>query len=385
MAGSTNSIENLEDRLFFSVHATRILTDYFDNRGLATFTVSVGLDTSTLTRKSAAIYTAGTDTILGTSDDVKVHTSIGYRKGQLTLRADLADYTPYRVVLRSGGIKDINGLALNGEFNGDNVQSGDAHSGGNYDAMCQPAAKTRARITTLAGPINVGFYKNTPITKSNFVTYTNSGAYDNSIFHRSITTAQGGIDIVQGGGFTLNTHFNSTATIDTHGVTIPNEATNLNTKGTLAMANAGDGTGSSQWFFNVNANTGLDTTTNSGKGSYTVFGSVLDAASQRVLEALLAYPNSGNDGVYPLAGQKTNKNVPVRSIEEIQKRNKLSPKDDLVTVDRIAMLMDVVAIPGSAKPAAVIATPAAVVASTAPAPRATPFLTIKDEKNPLLD
>lgn len=385
MAGSSTFIENLEDRTLFNhVHASQILTDYFDNRGQAFFTVSVALDTSTLSRKTAAIYTAGNDGILGNSDDVRNYSYVGYRKGRLSVRANLALGQAYRVILNASVIKDVNGRALDGEFNGDLKSSGDGVAGGNYDAITQPAAKTRARFSTAAGFINVGLYKNTPITKGNFVTYVNSARYDGTIFHREIKAAAGGIDIVQGGGYTLDVANNTTGHVTTN-PNIDNEGTNLNTKGTLAMANAGTqnghGTNNSQWFFNVNTNTGLDQT----PGSYTVFGAVLDAESQNTLNALLSLETSGAQGVYPLGPSDQATDVPVRSIAAINARGSLSPKDDLLTVDRVAMLMDVVAPPGASKPAAIVANPAAIVAQTTPTPVATPFLTIKNEKNSLLD
>jgi cyclophilin family peptidyl-prolyl cis-trans isomerase len=395
MTAPSAFIENLEERLVFNhVHASQILTDYFDNRGQAFFTVSVALDTSTLSRKTAAIYTAGNDGILGNSDDVRNYTFVGYRKGRLSVRANLALGQAYRVILNASVIKDLNGRALDGEFNGDLKSSGDGVAGGNYDAICQAAVKTRARFTTVAGFINVGFYRNTPLTKDNFIGYTNAGTYDETIFHRAGTSAPTdlGFDFVQGGGYTLNVTSNRTTLIDTHGVTVPNEATNLNAKGTIAMANAGVDTGGSQWFFNVGNNTNLDTTTTGGRGTYTVFGGVLDTESQNTLNALDALPTSGNTGVYPLTGDPNDhnnpdqsKNVPVLSIPAINTRGSLSPKDDLVVVNRVAMLMDVVAPPGAVKPAAVVASPAAVVAQTTPTPVATPFLTIKDQKDSLLD
>lgn len=388
MKKSLPLVENLEERLVFNhVHASQILTDYLDNRGQAFFTVSVALDPTTLSRKTAAIYTAGTDGVLGTSDDVRNYSVVGYRKGRLSVRANLALNQAYRVILNASVIKDVNGRALDGEFNGDLKASGDGVAGGNYDVITQPAVKTRARFSTVAGFINVGFYKNTPVTKSNFVNYANSGAYDESIFHRAGTTADLGFNFVQGGGYNLDVANNKTVPIDTNGVTIPNEADNLNSKGTIAMANSGGiHSASSQWFFNVANNTVLDSTTTGGVGTYTVFGAVLDAESQTTLNALDALPTSGNNGVYPLGADPNDqsKNVPVLSIPAINARGHLSPKDDLVVVSRVAMLMDVVATPGSAK-RSLVSNPAAVVATTTPTPVATPFLTIKDQKDSLLD
>src|SRR5438477_1861479 len=149
---SLPSVENLEERLVFNhVHASQILTDYFDNRGQAFFTVSVALDPTTLSRKTAAIYTAGTNGTLGDSDDVRVFTTVGYRKGRLSVRASLALNQPFRVILNAAVIKDVNGKNLDGEFKGDLIPSGDGFAGGNYDAFSKAALKTRARFSTAAG------------------------------------------------------------------------------------------------------------------------------------------------------------------------------------------------------------------------------------------
>ncbi|HEY7115157.1 MAG TPA: peptidylprolyl isomerase [Tepidisphaeraceae bacterium] len=385
-SSSFNVVEDLEARILCRApRPAKIATAFLDNRGQAFFTVTVALDTSTLSRKTAALYLAGADNTFGTADDVRAYTKVGYRKGRLSLRSDAITgvYQKYRVVLNGSVIKDVNGLNLDGEFNpGDGEISGDGTPGGNYDVVANTPNKSRARFSTAAGFINVGLYKNTPITKSNFVTYTNAGDYDSTIFHREIKAASGGIDIVQGGGYTLNAVANTTGQVTSRG-DFNSEGTNLNVKGTLAMANAGVTHNNSQWFFNVNDNPGLDTT----PGTYTVFGAVLDTESQNTLNALLALPTSGTDA-YPLAGDpSSNTDVPVRSIDAINARQAFSPKDDLITVDRIAMLMDIVPSAGitvSAQPAGVIRSlataPAAAVAT------ATPFSAVQvDKKNSVLD
>jgi len=185
MAKLSQFVEDLEGRILCKApHPSQIMTDYFDNRGQAFFTVSVALDPTTLSRKTAAIYTAGTNGTLGDSDDVRVFTTVGYRKGRLSVRASLALDQPFRVILNASVIKDVNGKNLDGEFKGDLVPSGDGIAGGNYDAFSKAAVKTRARFSTAAGFINVGLYRNTPNTKSNFVTYVNEAAYDSTVFHR---------------------------------------------------------------------------------------------------------------------------------------------------------------------------------------------------------
>jgi cyclophilin family peptidyl-prolyl cis-trans isomerase len=371
---SFDPVEDLESRILCRApRPAKIASAFLDNRGQAFFTVTVALDPTTLSRKTAALYSAGTDGVFGTADDARLYTKVGYRKGRLSLRSDaLTLNDKYRVILNASVIKDVNGLALDGEFNGMPEISGDGTPGGNYDVVTTDALKTRVRFSTAAGYINVGLYRNTPNTKANFMHYVQEGAYDSTVFHRSIKASAGGIDIVQGGGFTINTAANTTGTIHNHGP-INNEGTNLNTKGTIAMANAGANTATTQWFFNVNTNSGLDTT----PGTYAVFGAVLDAESQTTLDALLALPTTGSSLAFPLAGQTTNTDVPIRSVQAVIDRSPdaahgnyvFSPKDDLITVDRVAALFDVAATPGASRS---LAAAAAAVTNNVPSAVPTP-------------
>lgn len=338
---STQCVENLESRILCRApRPAKIATAFLDNRGQAFVTVTVALDTSTLSRKTAALYIAGGDGVFGTSDDIRLNTKVGYRKGRLSLRSDaLALNDAYRVVLNASVIKDVNGLALDGEFNGMPEVSGDGTPGGNYDVTTTPAAKTRVRFSTAGGYINVGLYRNTPLAKSNFMHYVQEGGYDSTIIHRSIDSS---IHIIQGGGFTIDPTANTTGNVHTH-TSFGTEATNPYLKGTIAMANTGaPNSNGSQWFFNTD-----DDTAAWAPGQYTTFGAILDAESQATLDALQALPTSGSQGSYPLAGQSGNTDVPVRSIEAINARQAFSPKDDLITVDRVAALFDIVATPGT--------------------------------------
>ncbi len=113
---------------------------------------------------------------------------------------------------------------------------------------------------------------NTPLTNANFLSYVNSGAYDNSEFHRSVSDF-----VIQGGGFKHPTVAadqpgSDPVAISTTG-TVQNEPGNLNTRGTIAMAKLGGqpDSATSQFFFNLSDNSFLD----SDNGGYTQFGSVL--------------------------------------------------------------------------------------------------------------
>jgi cyclophilin family peptidyl-prolyl cis-trans isomerase len=108
----------------------------------------------------------------------------------------------------------------------------------------------------------------------------NRGAYDVSIIHRSTTYNPLDIQIVQGGGFEL---VGNTLPPIPGDPPIPLEAGRANALGTLAMARTSDpDSATSQWFFNVTDNPGLDF-------NYAVFGSVL-GAGQNVIEAIGAVP-----------------------------------------------------------------------------------------------
>lgn len=105
-----------------------------------------------------------------------------------------------------------------------------------------------------------------PRSVTNFTAYANRGAYDNSIIHRSTTYNPAGLQIVQGGGYQLAGNSLNTIATDPP---IPLEAGVANTRGTLAMARtAAPDSATSQWYFNVADNPGLDF-------NYAVFGRVL--------------------------------------------------------------------------------------------------------------
>jgi cyclophilin family peptidyl-prolyl cis-trans isomerase len=342
-------VECLENRILLSkVHPAHIASDYLDNRGQAFFTVSVALDTSTLSRKTAAIFTAGDDGVLGSADDQRVYTAVGYRKGRLTLRANLALNEPYRVKLNASVIKDVNGRALDGEFKGDLKASGDGVAGGDYDVITQKARKTKFRFTTVAGFINVSLYtKNARATSSNFMHYANEGAWDATFFHRSEQhTQSGGLDVIQAGGYDVA---NGTIGSVHSNAGVGLELGNSNVQGTLAMARADNDTHSNtnQWFFNTKDNTVLDTL----NGGYTVFGTVLDSASLKTIAAVnrLAVRDAR-------AGDMSNPfgELPVVDPAAGSTRQIAAP-DDLVMISRVAQLYAVVATPGKAKPATVVA------------------------------
>ena len=139
-----------------------------------------------------------------------------------------------------------------------------------------------AKFSTVAGDFDVLLRADAaPVSVANFTSYANSGRYDSTIIHRSTTYNPADIQIVQGGGFVLSTNSLSPVVTD---APIILETALTNSRGTLAMARTADlDSATSQWFFNVADNPGLD-------GSYAVFGIVIGSGGLSVLDALGAVP-----------------------------------------------------------------------------------------------
>lgn len=144
-------------------------------------------------------------------------------------------------------------------------------------------AGTMVRFTTNAGAFDVALHdESMPITVSNFLAYLQAGSYTSSVIHRSTTYNTAGIQVVQGGGFSLSG--NQLFEISTNAPIVLESGSTGNVRGTIAMARgAATDSATSQFYFNVQDNPGLD-------GSYAVFGTVVGAAGLAVLDALAAIP-----------------------------------------------------------------------------------------------
>jgi len=110
------------------------------------------------------------------------------------------------------------------------------------------------------GDITIQLYDDMPITTENFKKLVQQGIYDGTIFHRVIDGF-----MIQGGDPT------GTGEGDPSIPAIEDEFTdhNRNDRGTIAMANAGPNTGSSQFFINLVDNNLLDS-------GHPVFGKVIE-------------------------------------------------------------------------------------------------------------
>jgi len=116
------------------------------------------------------------------------------------------------------------------------------------------------------------FADKTPVTVANFVNLANRGFYDNLTFHRVIPDfmIQGGCPRgtgTGGPGYRFEDECTSSLRHDAPGI--------------LSMANAGPGTNGSQFFITHVPTAWLD-------GKHTVFGSVLDADDQAVVDSIVA-------------------------------------------------------------------------------------------------
>lgn len=129
---------------------------------------------------------------------------------------------------------------------------------------------TKVKLETTKGNITIELYKDMPVTAGNFEKLVKQGFYDGVIFHRVIEgfMIQGGDPTGTGAGgpgYEIKDEFSK------------NKKSNMNNKGTIAMANAGPNTGGSQFFINLVDNNFLD-------NKHPVFGKVVEGMN--VVEAI---------------------------------------------------------------------------------------------------
>jgi len=147
-----------------------------------------------------------------------------------------------------------------------------------------PVVQGKVLLDTSMGNITILLRDDKPITAGNFKTLVQQGMYVGSTFHRVIEGF-----MIQGGQ------------VNGSVAPIPDEigSNNSNVKGTIAMANAGTNTATSEFFINVVDNSGthryagFDT-------SYTVFGTVIEGMD--VAEAISRVPvdNPNNPAPKPI-------------------------------------------------------------------------------------
>ena len=129
-----------------------------------------------------------------------------------------------------------------------------------YLTMANKSGATKVLFETNKGNIVIELYSEQIITSGNFESLVNKGTYNGVIFHRVIDGF-----MIQGGDPT------GTGYGDRRIPVIIDEfnGEQKNNRGTIAMANAGPNTGSSQFFINLVNNNFLD-------GKHPVFGKVVE-------------------------------------------------------------------------------------------------------------
>jgi len=137
--------------------------------------------------------------------------------------------------------------------------------------MTDTSNEILAEMNTSKGTINLRLYpQQAPVTVANFVNLAKRGFYDGLSFHRVIDNfmIQGGCPLGSGTGGP--------------GYRFEDECTSElkhDAPGKLSMANAGPGTNGSQFFITHIETSWLD-------GKHTVFGSVISADDQAVVNAV---------------------------------------------------------------------------------------------------
>lgn len=249
-------------------------------------------------------------TVVGGETETHDLAFLGLSSGSISLRQFLTNTVIGSFPFAAAGTTD--GLANARENNLPELQDGNAEVDiSNKTATTIDLAglytdpdtsNSQVLFKTSLGDFNVELFDDAaPQTVENFFNYVNDNRYDNTFFHRLI----GGF-VLQGGGFS----FNDTITAVAKDPTVENEfdITRSNVLGTIAMAKVGlqvpsadttDGPDSAtnEFFFNLGNNAN---NLNNQNGGFTVFGRVVAAADQTVLNTLAATPirnQSASNGV----------------------------------------------------------------------------------------
>ena len=300
------TFESLEERKMLAATPVRVTSFFADNRGFAEVTFNQALNPASLTKKSVRVMSAGTDGQFGTADDQFIARGVGYKKGRLTINANLAPDTRYRI--RLGGVRGVNNLLLDGEFNGMGKWTGNGVAGGNFDVTMQTAANPRARFHTTQGFINVGLYKKpTPLAcwPTSRPTPTRSSGTEPS---STAPSAPGSRSSRAAASTSRTARSTSSPPSQASPPRAPRTTSRARSRWpTPASPTAAPTSGSST----SPPNSALDT-------RYSVFGKVLDGASQKVIENINKLPivnATGGDpnspfGELPVRAQRQNIQVP---------------------------------------------------------------------------
>lgn len=186
------------------------------------------------------------------------------------------------------------------------------------------AQATIVQFQTVLGEFEVNLYDEaTPETVANFLEYVESGAYEDTFFHRLVPGF-----ILQGGGFFYDFETNNPDRIEAR-KPVTNEPVFSNRRGTIAMAKLpGDPNSATvEWFINLSHNhTNLDVQ----NGGFTVFGEVIGDGME-VVDALAKIKVLRFGGAFS--------ELPVRDYDEEDGRAGVRVTDEhLVMIHNIVIL-----------------------------------------------
>ena len=191
----------------------------------------------------------------------------------------------------------------------------DFETNGLPNAVAPVLGEVLCLLPNVLGEICMKLYPDdAPKTVANFLNYVNSGRYDGTVIHRSVTNF-----VIQGGGYKYVDGKFVAVTTD---APVVNEYKRSNLRGTVAMAKS-DGapdSATSQWFINEVDNTSLDST----NGGFTVFAELIPHSLQ-ILDALASIPAYNID--------PTNSSTPFNTTPLID-GTKVVSADNLVTIQK---------------------------------------------------
>ncbi|MBI1961693.1 MAG: peptidylprolyl isomerase [Parcubacteria group bacterium] len=154
-----------------------------------------------------------------------------------------------------------------------------------------PTANPVVTLKTSMGDIQLElFMDKTPVTAGNFLKLAGEDFYDNVAFHRVIPDF-----MIQGGDPLSKDEDPSNDGTGGPGYFIEDEfyQGSSNVRGAISMANAGPGTGGSQFFINISDNTFLDYDKEPLSSQHAVFGRV--AGGMDIVDAISKVPRDSRD------------------------------------------------------------------------------------------
>ncbi|MBC8107883.1 MAG: peptidylprolyl isomerase [Anaerolineae bacterium] len=253
-------MENLEGRTLMASVVESIIAD---NRGKVLVILNPGggtIDTTTINKSSAILYTAGPDNLLNTLDDVRERESVVFQSSinRITINSKLKAGTGYRIRLSGARIKTLANEQLDGDGNG--VPGGDYNVQTKNEKGPTPTVRMNTSLGTVVLRLNLTA---APKTAAYFMGRANASFYDGVMVTKSVTGTDGGV----GAGSIKISQLNEYEVTPIGAGKAP-EATGLtNTRGTISMERITiDATKEGNGFF---FNTSNNTTSNK-----TVFGTV---------------------------------------------------------------------------------------------------------------